>query len=74
MQIKSLNIFWATLMISALQDIFSEFGEVAEVKIQKPTPKSGGMKVPYFCFVVFEEASSAQVAIDKKANVTKLEF
>jgi hypothetical protein len=39
---------------------------VAEVKIQKPTPKSGGMKVPYFCFVVFEEAASASAAIERK--------
>lgn len=39
---------------------------MAEVKIQKPMPKNTGVKVPYFCFVVFEEATSAQLAIEKK--------
>lgn len=41
---------------------------MAEVKIQKPMPKTSGVKVPYFCFVVFEDASSAQHAIDKKVG------
>ncbi|CAL8106551.1 unnamed protein product [Orchesella dallaii] len=52
-----------------MKDIFSEFGEVAEVKIQKPMPKSTGVKVPYFCFVVFEDAASAQLAIEKKGEI-----
>jgi len=52
-----------------MKEIFSEFGEVAEVKIQKPMPKSTGAKVPYFCFVVFEDASSAQLAIEKKGEI-----
>jgi len=45
------------------------FGEVAEVKIQKPAPKSSNLKVPYFCFVVFEDPASAQAAIDKKVRL-----
>ncbi len=41
---------------------------MAEVKILKPSQKSGGtgIKVPYFCFVVFEEAAFAQAAINEK--------
>lgn len=45
---------------------------MAEVKIQKPMPKSTGVKVPYFCFVVFEDASSAQLAIEKKVGFITL--
>jgi len=52
-----------------MKDIFSEYGDVAEVKIQKPMPKSTGVKVPYFCFVVFEDPASAQLAIEKKGEI-----
>lgn len=42
------------------------FGHVAEVKILKPNQKNAGIKVPYFCFVVFEEQASAEAAIRDK--------
>ncbi|CAG7815018.1 unnamed protein product [Allacma fusca] len=54
-----------TVTLQEIKDIFSEFGDVADVKIQKPAPKSSGTKVPYFAFVVFEDPSSAQAALKK---------
>jgi len=44
------------------------FGNVAEVKILKPNQKNAGIKVPYFCFVVFEEQVSAEAAIRDKVT------
>jgi hypothetical protein len=39
------------------------------VKILKPNLKNAGSKVPYFCFVVFEEAASAEAALVEKVPV-----
>jgi len=59
-----------TVTIAEIKEIFNVFGRVAEVKILKPNMKNAGAKVPYFCFVVFEEASAAQAAINDKSKIT----
>jgi len=36
----------------------------------KPNQKNSGPKVPYFCFVVFEEQAAAEAAIRDKQKIT----
>lgn len=66
MNINPIILFW-------FQEIFQSFGKVADVKILRPNQKKAGAAVPYFSFVVFEEASAAAAAIHEKV-ITTLPF
>jgi len=59
-----------TVTAGEIKEIFASYGKVADVKILRPNQKKAGTTVPYFSFVVFEEASAAHNAIQEKSKIT----